>query len=251
MKSRLTFPRLKPSSLVLTGVAATLLAVESSATALAPFLHLTVDGSDQIPIPFEPSEKGWTIPSVSLGSENDGWMVEIGGTLNPDPSIAYGIAVTDFGAPSVFGFFFGVPIVPTGSPNLVSGSLVGGLTDLTGDGVSLTPTGLLVQTSDLSAPLTTMGVDVGAPFVVGAGSPGAFYAYGPFSAGPTPGPGPGPWTFLSVSTGFGLSGGGDVAALTGFAEIVPVPEVSGGAITGGVALLAGLALRRKMRRSGK
>lgn len=241
--------------MVLPCLAATFLTVQTSAANIAtegPFAYFTVDGGDQIPLPIEQSEKGWTIPGVSLGGENDGWAVEISGRLNPDPSIAYGIAVVDFGAPSVFGFFFGTPIVPTSAPNLVSGSLVGGLTDVAGDGVSLTPApGPLVQSSSVSFPFTAMGVDVGAPFAAGPASPGALYAYGPFSAGPLAGPGPGPWTFLSVSTGFGLSGGGDVAALTGFAEITPVPEVNGGAVAGGVALLAGLVLRQRRRMARK
>ena len=61
--------------------------------------------------------------------------------LNPDPSIAYGFAVIDFGAPSVFGFSFATPIVPTASPTLVASTLAAGLTDFTDNGIALTPTG--------------------------------------------------------------------------------------------------------------
>jgi hypothetical protein len=67
--------------------------------------------------------------------------------LDPDPSIAYGLAVVDFGALSAFGFVFGTPIVPTASPKVVSATLVGGLTDTGGNGVSISPIGPTIQSS--------------------------------------------------------------------------------------------------------
>jgi len=163
--------------------------------------------------------------------------VQISGALNPEPSIAYGVAVIDFGAPSSFAFLFSTPIVPVVAPSVVTASLVGGLTDFTGDGLAITPTAAFMQVSEVGLPLTNMGVDVGAAFAAGPGAPGAFYAYGPFAAGPQGGPGPGPWTSLQVTLAFGLSGGGDVASLTGFASInnAPVPEP-------GALLLLGSAL---------
>lgn len=169
--------------------------------------------------------------------ETPDFLITLSSIMDPDPSIAYGIAVTDFGAPSTFMFLFSTPIVPTGFPNQVNASLVGGLTDFTGNGVSITPTGAFVQTSSLGLPITSMAVDVGTAFAAGPGNPGALYPYGAFSAGPIPGPGPGPWTVLQTLTDFKLSGGGDIAVLTGFAQIVtaPVPEAG----TGGSVLLLG------------
>jgi hypothetical protein len=196
-----------------------------------------------------------------VGAEGQGWGVEtaefkisVTGTADYDPSIGYGVAVTDFGAPSIFGFFFASPILPVGTPNTVRSSLAGALTDFTGDGVSLMPTLadadgdtlLELQTSDVTAPLTNMGVDVGTGVSFPAGASGALYAVGPFAVGPQAGPGPGPWTGLQASLGFSLSGNGDIAVLTGFAEILPIPEPSALALAG---MLAGLfALRQRSAR---
>ena len=134
------------------------------------------------------------------------------------------------------------PIVPTGSPNVAKGSVVVGLTDFTGDGVSLTPTAASLQVSAVGLPVTNLGVDVGLAFAAGPGSPGSSYAYGSFASGPIPGPGPGPWTTLRTSANFTLSGGGDIASLTGFASIDPavVPEPASFSLIalGAVALAA-------------
>jgi hypothetical protein len=166
-----------------------------------------------------------------------------------DPFIAYGIAVVDLGAPSTFGFIFATPIVPTGPMTVVSGSLVGGLTDATGDGVSITPFGQpTVQESSVGFPLTNMGVGVGGAFASGPGAPGALYAYGPHASGTIAGP-TGPWTFLQINTSFTLSGGGDAAALTGFASVEtapPVPEPASLSLLGMGAL--GLLRRRRAAR---
>jgi hypothetical protein len=203
---------------------------------------------ERIPLELISSEKGW---SFSIDHTTAEFGIQGEGFLNPDPSIAYGLAVVDFGAPSVFGFFFGTPIVPTGPSTVVSASVVGGLTDFLGDGVALTPTGATLQTSAVSAPASSMGVDVGAPFSAGPGSPGAFYAYGPYSSGPIGGPA-GVFTFLSVSAGFGLSGGGDIAALTGFAEITtaatPTPDLGPGFV-GWLSLGGCLVLARYRQRA--
>lgn len=234
-----------------------LLASPFGTTQGEPTASLNADGRSYT-IPLVRQEGGWQIGDSKLPSGQTGWFLEtdefqvqLTGFLNPDPSIAYGIAVLDFGAPSVFGFLFGTPIVATGSPNIVNGSIVGGLTDFTGDGVSLTPTGAFTQTSSVSFPLTGMGVDVGGAFSAPPGAPGALYAYGPFAAGPILGPGPGPWTFMSVSAGFSLSGGGDIASLTGFASVeeggIPtVPEPA--TLTLIAAGLGAGFLRRRTRR---
>lgn len=192
----------------------------------------------------------WAIEDFTL--RRDGFFITITGQLNPDPSIAYGLAVTDFGAPSNFLVVFGVPIVPTGFPNQVDASVVGGITDLTGNGASVTPTlGPSLQVSEVGIPLTSMGVDVGPAAAYAPGPPGSFHVYGPFASGPALGPGPGPWTFLQTSAGFTLSGGGDVLAITGFAQIVEVPVVPevGTMATGAIISLGGAmwVMRRRVR----
>ena len=156
-----------------------LLGLQSLAQSVLAHAFLTVDGGNPITIPLDRTEKGWTIQrGFEVGSEGLGWRVSFTeGTFNPDPFIAYGIAVTDFGAPSIFGFAFFTPIVATGVPNLVNASLAGALNDVTGNGVALTPTGPLAQTSALTAPATGMGVDIGPAFAAPA-SPMAKVATG-------------------------------------------------------------------------
>lgn len=200
-----------------------------------PVATLTVDGvTYDIPIsrldekrfqfgePSDDGRKGWNIEVPDVFS------VFLTGVLDPDPSIAYALTVTDFGASTTFSFQFGTPIVPTGSPNVVAASLSGTLTDTTGNGVALTPVGSTVQTAAVNTS-TNLGVDLGtAASHSGTTQPPLSYAYGPFGAGPIAGPGPGPWTSLFVHTVFTLSGDGDLASLAGSASInelsQPVPE---------------------------
>lgn len=218
-----------------------------------PTAVIIADGV-QYPVGVFPSGDGKT---YSIGDPEAGgvliqtadYLITLSGLMDPDPSIAYGLAVTDFGAPSSFAFIFSTPIVPVGTPNVVDASIVGGLTDFTGDGASITPTLLdmdgdtiaEVQVAEVFGPLTNMGVDVGPSLVVGAGPAGALTSYGSHTFGPIAGPGPGPWTGLQTTTAFSLSGGGDIVSLTGFAQIViPEPASMG---------LMGLGLMMLIRRN--
>lgn len=193
----------------------------------------------------------WVLDDYFL--ETSDFQLTLHAAFDPDPSIAYGITVTDFGAPTSFSFGFFTPIVPTGSPNDVSAWVVGELLDDRGDGVSLTPTAPWLQVNDLLVPVTNMGVDVGAAASHPAGPAGAIYPYGAYALGPLPGPGPGPWTGLSVNTSFLLSGGNDRFELTGSAIIVEssgvVPEP--GTVLGAGVLCLGIvagAIRRRRAR---
>ena len=119
------------------------------------------------------------------------------------------------------------------------------MTDASGDGVGLTPFPALgpLQSATLSAPSTSMGVDVGGPLSYPAGSAGSLYPYPSAAAGWIAGPGPGPWTSLTTTTAFTGSGGGDIFVLTGYAEIV-VPEP---AMLSLLLLAAPLAMGRRFR----
>lgn len=221
---------------------------------VGPVGTMTVDGNNMpVPISQNPGNGLWGIGTWdSKLNDFTGYEVStaefsasLSGLIDPDPMISYGISVTDFGAPSIFGFFFSTPIVPVIGPNAVDASIAGALNDFTGNGVSITPTAALLQLSSVGPAVTSMGVDVGPAAAYGPGAPGAFYTYGAYTAGPIPGP-IGVWTTLSTAIGFSLSGGGDIAVLTGFAQIVPVPEPSSLALLGiGAAALALVARRRR------
>lgn len=198
----------------------------------------------------------FVIPQQTFATDEG--QIQIEATGNPDPAIVYALGVVDPGAPSAFSFGFTIPIVCGPFPTTVTGSVVGGLTDFAGDGVSITPlppppgvpvdgdgsTELQVGTADL--PVTNLGTDVGLA-AFGSGPAGAFYPYGQFAAGPLPGP-HGPWFLMSVDVNFMLSGGFDAAALTGFQSLVCVPE-PGALATMGIGVLGAVVFvyRRRKR----
>ena len=211
----------------------------SAITNGTPTATLMID-DEAFEIPIVQDGKVYRIGSEEnpVTGEGQGGAFSLSAILNPDPFIVYAVGLVDFGAPSTFTFFFSTPIVFPAAPSIVTGSIVGGLTDATGDGVSATPALLGDPDGDLvtemqeayvdviAFPTVNMGVDVGpAAAFPGPNAPGAFFPYGPFGAGPMPGPA-GPWSFLGVVLSVTLSGGSDAFGATGFASIVPVPEPS-------------------------
>ncbi len=240
------------------GALAILLAPASSqaVTIVTAQAGMTVGGDNfSIPLGFDDSTGHWGVGTldstthefsgVTLSSTE--FMATINGQFDPDPQINYGISVQDFGAPSTFGFFFSMPIAFPATPNTVSASIGGFLQDVSGDGVSIAPSlGPNVQLADLTAPLTNMGVDVGPANAHGLATAGALYSYGAYPAGPQPGP-IGAWTNMSITLGFTLSGGSDIAVLTGQAQIVPEPSSIVLLGFAGVGLLACLRRRRKIK----
>jgi hypothetical protein len=231
----------------------------ASAVVVSASGSMSVDGGDPIAIPvtFSPEfgvygigswdalNEQFTGFSISSAGEYD---IGVSGMLDPDPQISWGVTVTDFGAPSNFNFLFNTPIAVGPGPTTVNASVSGGITDSNNNGVTITPnladsdldtfSELAVATLDGA---TNMGVDVG--LAQSAGPPSGAYSYGAYGAGPQPGPA-GPFSTLSVTVGFGLSGGGDIASLTGFAQIVPEP----GSVVLFVMGLLGLGLFAHRRR---
>jgi len=184
-----------------------------------------------------------------------GDQITISAEFDPDPIVNYSIAVTDFGDPSNFSFSFGQSIILPGIPNLVDAQVGGALNDATGNGVSITPmlsdsdgdliAELQVSTVGFGTPSVNMGVDVGpAQSFPGAGSPG-ITTYSTVVELPQPGPN-GAFDVMDTTVSFTLSGGGDFAALTGFAQIVPIPEPST-FVLAACGIIGILAIRRWSR----
>jgi hypothetical protein len=234
----------------------------ASASVIAAQGSATVDGNNySVPIGFNPDLGLYGVGTWDSAKQNfTGWNVEtadykvsISGAMDPDPIASYGITVTDFGAPSTFGFFFSTPIAVGPGPTTVNASVSGSLGDFTGNGVSITPTladadgdGFAeLQVNTVGPPTTNMGVDVGLANVHGAAPP-TTYPLGPYNAGPQPGPA-GPWSTLDMTVGFMLSGGGDTATLNGLAQIVNVPEPSSFVL--GLIGIVGLAWHIRRRKN--
>ena len=253
-KRRNTYRLPQPQFLRLAAIA--LLCISSSvaeATITAPSVVVRIDGGSPIEIPFTVSEVNPDIFEFKQDLSASGGLaipglagISLHGTLDSDPSISYGLSVTDDGAPSTYSFTFSVPIMTIGFPNTVATSIAGAMVDLTGDGCSITPVGALVQVAELGIPSQLYGA-VGPGFTYPSGGTGALYTYGAYATGPGSGPGPGPWTTLSLKVDFTTSGNGDVLVLAGFASIVPEPNSCCLLGIGFVGLMVGKRHRRNNR----
>jgi hypothetical protein len=222
-----------------------------AAGAGAASIGLVVDGGEPIDLGLSVDGKGIaTLDGASCGSsaqsgacliEDAGdWRVEIFAELDPDPSIGYAIAVTDFGAPSVFGFSFINPIVPTAAPGLVLASLSGSTTNAGGVAGVVTvtpmapPVGIPVD-GDLIAEIAvyTLSQNAGVTYLNAGQDFGPLFSsspalvsdvYGPFNGALGAGPaGAGSYNQMRVDVNFLLSGGGDIFTFNGSALVIPEP----------------------------
>ena len=181
---------------------------------------------------------------------------------NVDPIVAYGLQVVNNGSTAAtFQRITTAPILPviTGATEVRAG-ISGSVFDLTGNGAAITPQTNVPQDPDGiqemqvfrlrstvgSGAWTNAGVDVGAAQTFAGGGSAFTYTYGPtnlaLQAGPT-----GTWAQMQTVTRFSLTGDGDRATLTGFAEILPVPEPGEYAMMlAGLAVVACVARRRRI-----
>lgn len=178
---------------------------------------------------------------------------------NFDPFINYSFSVKNNSSKTItFDRVFNAPVSPRiDSANQVRATIAAKLTDATGDGVALTPASdsgvaqdndgipeiqILRLHSSATDSWANAGVDVGpsARFNGGAGA----YNYGTFSSGPVSGP-IGDWNRMQIRDRFSLSGNGDTAAFSGYAEILAVPEPSKGIMFSIGALVVGFMASRR------
>jgi hypothetical protein len=212
----------------------------SAGTVIAPSLSLTIDGAavGQIPLVPEPEGKGWIVENY-LWEDATIAKITLNLYLNPDPVIVYAASVIDFGAPSVFGFVFQQPIVPTPTPGVVSHSHSSSTTNGSGVDTPVTavaPPGgvpvdsdgipeIAVFTVSTNGCTTLLSADLDAsPSFVGAAPSDT---QGAFNLGPTAGPaGSGSYDCMRVDVNFSMAGGNDAYTFNGTAEVVPEPATA-------------------------
>lgn len=222
-----------------------------------PGPQVTIDGV-RYELPLESGQDGklytWNLAGeLTLGGDNGAILSALSMSADPDPFLGYAIGVTDIGAPSIFGFVFGTPIVPTSPPGTVTSAFSASLTD-GGDGaISITPVAPGVPTDSDGIPeihvasdgfpLTNDGLDLGPGAAFGGGAS----VHGPFNeAGALSGPGP--WTWMQLNITFSGSGGNDFYGLTGSLLKVETPSVpeAGSTLLLTLIGLSGCALTRRL-----
>jgi hypothetical protein len=232
------------------------------------YVAVTIDGGLPIVVPESTDGTNYFVedydlwnPGANPGDPNDPnneWHITLNVFLDPDPQIVYAMSVLDFGGPSTFGFIFGLPIVPTAAPGIVTHSESSSTTDGGADGTTVTalapPGGIPVDTDGITEQFvytlsqnggTTFlnaGLDI-RPSFVGA-TPSDTQAA--VNLGPIAGPaGAGFYNFMRVDVNFMMGGGQDAYTWNGIATVVPEPATAAllGLGLGGLAL----AGRRRLR----
>jgi hypothetical protein len=217
----------------------------------AATLQVTIDGTSvDVPLRYEyytDRDGGY----YEIGDdENQDWVWETpagdsisftDGKLDPDPSLLFGSVAFDFGAPSIFGYTFILPLAPLyPNPSVVLDSFSGSVTNgSVGGGVTVTalppPPGIPVDADGITemevytlsddGGLTwkNVGLDLGPTETVAPLAPFASGLTTSYNEGPIPTIAGGPWTHMRADINFMLSGGGDIFTFNGAKILVPEP----------------------------
>lgn len=223
--------------------AAAALASLAGVASAGPVATVLIDGESYELAAFEDRGQFHLVPAVY--TFGDTTVEALPGPRDAGATLAYGIAVLDAGSASTFSFIFGMAITLDPGATTIVSSIVGGMTDFTGNGVGVSTAGGFptLQRSWVGAPDTDLGVDVGGAVSFGAGPSGSLYNYGAFATGPVAGPDLSSYANLYVGLDFTASGDNDIIVLTGFTDIVVVPAPAS------MALLAGVGIFARRRRA--
>ena len=193
--------------------------VAAQAINAIPALEVKI-GEETTSFELTKGKTGYYLPETTFQTTEGSITVAMDSNIDPFITMAIG-AVNNTGGNLGFAFAVALPINLPPLPTIINASLVGGLTDSTGNGVSITPflTAAILDNS-VVPPGFTWGT--GPAVVFGPGASGAFYVYGPFAVGPAAGPVGGAMLFTE-SLSFILSGNSDAAALTAHCSINPIP----------------------------
>ncbi|HZO91025.1 MAG TPA: PEP-CTERM sorting domain-containing protein [Chthonomonadaceae bacterium] len=205
----------------------------------SPTVTITENGvvvANAVPIvnPADPSQ--YILPTQTIILP-DGSVATVTTSVDTDPFLSYAFGVVNSSSTTnTFGFNLAIPITPVLAGSTITNHLSGGITDATGDGVTIAPVSPATGVADASINGVSAGIPVG-PAQTSTG-PGAF-TYGPpagFTASTISSV---TVTSLDINLLFTLTGNFDSASLTGLVSATAptaVPE------PGTLALLAGAGI---------
>jgi hypothetical protein len=188
-------------------------------------------------------------------TESDGSILKVYATGSTDPFLSYSFAVSNpTSSAQTYTFTDGATVAPSISGNYNLFADIGGsVTNVVpGSPAQVLPIASTIQTLQLSqdggATFTDAGTDVGPSFTTST-TPGTSL-YGVYSSSLS-GPAPFAVNYWQLEDQFSLTGNGDTAAFTGFAEITAttsmVPEPSAYAAILGALSLGVVVLRRNRK----
>lgn len=241
---------MKIGQLLVVAMAAVL--VSCFASADAAMVRVSIDDQSidvplyQIKHPREPGAFLFTVggggasADRSFSFETSEGKIELAALMDPDPSLIFGGAAFDFGAPSTFSFTFILPLTPvfsnpstvfdSFSGSVTNGSVPGGVTvtalapppGIPDDGDGVTEMQVYTLSDDGGLTWKNVGLDQGPSAFIPLGA-FASGLYGDFSGGPIATIPGGPWTHMRADINFALSGGGDAFTFNGAKVLIPEP----------------------------